>query len=90
MALTAAHCAKTLIAASSTGSTLLHQCAKLLIPGMVEYLAKVAALREDAATLQKHVLAAGEVVKAFGVLFTSVAEEIRTSQRYSSSSAEIS
>lgn len=54
----------------------MHQCAKLLIPGMVEYLAKVAALRGDPPTLQKHVFAAGEIVKAFGVLFSTVAEDL--------------
>ncbi|KAI0311044.1 clathrin-coated vesicle protein [Amylostereum chailletii] len=78
MALTAAHCAKTLFSASSaTGSAMLRQCVRKLLPGMVEYVAKVAAFSGDDAVMQTHLPAIGEILKAFSTLFTSVAEDFR-------------
>ncbi|TFY57214.1 hypothetical protein EVG20_g8633 [Dentipellis fragilis] len=77
MALTAAHCAKTIIAASVSGNPVLRQCSRLLLPGMVEYVAKVAAQQGDGASGQDHLAALGEVLKAFGGLFTSIAEDLR-------------
>ena len=79
MALTAAHCAKTLILASGSGSAILHQCAKLLLPGMVEYVAKVPGLATDETAMRKQSPIMEEVFKAFNVLFLNVAEEARTS-----------
>ncbi|THH16286.1 hypothetical protein EW146_g4324 [Bondarzewia mesenterica] len=77
MALTAAHCAKTLIAASGSGNVVLHQCAKTLLPGMVEYVAKVAGLASDEGAIQKQIATMGEVFKAFAVLFSGVVEDAR-------------
>ncbi|KAI0258392.1 clathrin-coated vesicle protein [Gloeopeniophorella convolvens] len=77
MALTAAHCAKTLITASASGSVMLRQCMRLLLPGMVEYVAKVAGMADDETALQSHLPAVGEIIKAFGTLFTSIAEDLR-------------
>ncbi len=79
MALTAAHCAKTLIAASASGSVMLRQCAKMLLPGMVEYVAKVAGMAGEETALQNHLPAVGEIIKAFGTLFTTVPEDLRES-----------
>ncbi|KAF7335364.1 Clathrin-coated vesicle protein [Mycena sanguinolenta] len=47
MSLPAAHCAKTLIVASTAGNALLQQCARMLIPGLIEYIAKMAPLGLD-------------------------------------------
>ncbi|KAI0063032.1 clathrin-coated vesicle protein [Artomyces pyxidatus] len=77
MALTAAHCAKTLISASASGSLMLRQCARMLLPGMVEYVAKVSGLVGDESAMQSHLPAVGEILKAFGTLFTTVSEELR-------------
>ncbi|KAI0054064.1 clathrin-coated vesicle protein [Auriscalpium vulgare] len=77
MALTAAHCAKTLIAASASGNVMLRQCTKHLLSGMVEYVAKISGLIDDESALQSHLAAVGEVLKAFGTLFTIVAEDMR-------------
>lgn len=77
MAATAAHCAKTLITASASGSVVLRQCIRLLLPGMVEYVAKVAGMAADEAAVQSHLPAVGEIIKAFGTLFSNIAEGLR-------------
>lgn len=77
MALTAAHCAKTLITASASGSVMLRQCTKTLLPGMVEYVAKVAGMAGEETALQSHLPAVGEIIKAFGTLFTTIPEDLR-------------
>jgi hypothetical protein len=77
MASTAAHCAKTLITASASGSVMLRQCIKMLLPGMVEYVAKVAGMEADEAAVQSHLPAVGEIIKAFGTLFANIAEDLR-------------
>lgn len=77
MASTAAHCAKTLITASASGSVMLRQCVRMLLPGMVEYVAKVAGMEADEAAVQSHMPAVGEIIKAFGTLFTNIAEDLR-------------
>jgi hypothetical protein len=77
MASTAAHCAKTLITASASGSVVLRQCIRMLLPGMVEYVAKVAGMEADEAAVQSHLPAVGEIIKAFGTLFASIAEDLR-------------
>ena len=48
--MTAAHCAKTLVTASALGSPALQHCARLLLPGIIECVARVAAL--DGETLR--------------------------------------
>ena len=77
MASTAAHCAKTLITASASGSVMLRQCIKMLLPGMVQYVAKVAGMEADEAAVQSHFPAVGEIIKAFGTLFANIAEDLR-------------
>ena len=77
MALTAAHCAKTLITASASGSVMLRQCTRMLLPGMVEYIASVAGMAADEAASQSHLPAVGEIIKAFGSLFSNIAEDMR-------------
>jgi HEAT repeat-containing protein 5 len=77
MASTAAHCAKTLITASASGSVVLRQCIRMLLPGMVEYVAKVAGMEVDEAAVQSHLPAVGEIIKAFGTLFANIAEDLR-------------
>lgn len=77
MATTAAHCAKTLVTASASGSIMLRYCIRMLLPGMVEYVAKVAGMVTDESAVQSHLPAVGEIIKAFGTLFTNIAEELR-------------
>jgi HEAT repeat-containing protein 5 len=49
----------------------------MLLPGMVEYVAKVAGMEGDEAAVQSHFRAVGEIIKAFGTLFVNVAEDLR-------------
>jgi hypothetical protein len=77
MAATAAHCAKTLITASASGSVMLRQCIRMLLPGMIEYVAKVAGMVADEVAVESHLPAVGEIIKAFGTLFTNIAEGLR-------------
>ncbi|KAJ6450153.1 clathrin-coated vesicle protein [Mycena sanguinolenta] len=78
MSLPAAHCAKTLIVASTSGNALLQQCARMLIPGLIEYIAKMAPLVSDGSITEPHAAAIGEVWKAFSAFFASVSEAHRT------------
>ncbi|KAG5653101.1 hypothetical protein H0H81_002326 [Sphagnurus paluster] len=74
LSLTAAHCAKTLIVASTAGNAMLHQSVRLLIPGLIEYIAKMAPLVQDGTISEPQVAAVGEVWKAFSAFFASTAE----------------
>ncbi|KAJ7717234.1 hypothetical protein DFH07DRAFT_947473 [Mycena maculata] len=78
MSLPASHCAKTLIMASTSGNAMLQQCAKMLIPGLIEYIAKMAPLVSDGSISESHAAAIGEVWKAFSSFFTSVSENHKT------------
>ena len=69
MSLTAAHCAKTLIMASVSGSSILRQCAKFLLPGMIECLAKLAAASDEEPNAEQRIAIMGEIHKAISVLF---------------------
>jgi len=77
ISLTAAHCAKTLILASSSGSPTLRQCVRLLIPGVVEFVAKMAPAIHDGSIIESHAAAVGEVWRAFAALFSITLEEHR-------------
>ncbi|KAG6888099.1 hypothetical protein C0995_010705, partial [Termitomyces sp. Mi166 len=77
LSLTAAHCAKTLVVASSTGNPMLHHCVRLLVPGLVEYVAKMAPLVHDGTITEAQITAIGEVWKAFSAFFSSTPEAHR-------------
>ncbi|KAF8727621.1 hypothetical protein AX14_007205 [Amanita brunnescens Koide BX004] len=76
--LTAAHCSKTLIAASSLGSPVLLECTRQLLPGLVEFIAKTAPLINDGNISEARTAAVGEVWKAFSAFFSSIPENQRT------------
>lgn len=82
--LTASHCAKTLVLASVSGSNpTLRQCARLLVPGLIEFVAKVAPLVHDGTVDEGQAAALGEVWKAFAALFgaSTVEDGNRTSSQ---------
>ena len=79
MSLTAAHCAKTLIMASASGNAILRQCTRLLLPGLVECLAKAAASSDEAAPPERVITTVGEIHKALSALFLSLGEDLRKS-----------
>ncbi|KAK2467957.1 hypothetical protein APHAL10511_000252 [Amanita phalloides] len=76
--LTAAHCSKTLIAASSLGSPILIECTKRVLPGLIEFIAKMAPLVNDGNINEACVAAIGEVWKAFSAFFSSIPDNQRT------------
>ncbi|KAJ3730050.1 hypothetical protein DFJ43DRAFT_1000397, partial [Lentinula guzmanii] len=76
--LTAAHCARTLIAASASGNILLRCCVKLLMPALIEYIAKMVPLVNDGSISESHATAINEVWKAFAMFFGSLTEAART------------
>ncbi|KAF9444651.1 clathrin-coated vesicle protein [Macrolepiota fuliginosa MF-IS2] len=75
--LTAAQCAKTLVATSSTGNPLLRQCVRLLMPGLVDFIARVAPAVHDNSVTEAQMIAVAEISKAFSMFFTSVPDEKR-------------
>jgi hypothetical protein len=78
MTLTAAHCAKTLILAATSGNLMLRQCTKMLVPALIEYVAKIAPYVIDGSVSEMHATAVAEVWKAFSAIFISVDETQRT------------
>lgn len=77
VSLTAAHCARTLIAASASGNVLLRCCVKLLMPALIEYIAKMVPLVNDGSISENHATAISEVWKAFAIFFGSLTEGAR-------------
>ncbi|KAF9499159.1 clathrin-coated vesicle protein [Pleurotus eryngii] len=79
VALTAVHCTRTLVAAatSQTGHPLLRHCCGLLLPGLIEYIAKIAPLISSGSVSDAHIVGIGEVWKAFSAIYASVPEEHR-------------
>lgn len=76
MSLTAAQCARTLIIASASGNQALRQCTKLLLPGLIEFTAKVSPSVLDNTITENLLAALGEVWKAFSGFLTSVPEDL--------------
>ena len=74
-AVTAAHCAKTLLSAAAAGNIALQHCVKLLIPGIISYLASVAGRNQQKdGGAQGDTQGVEEALKAFAVLFSSFPE----------------
>ncbi|KAF9269100.1 clathrin-coated vesicle protein [Marasmius fiardii PR-910] len=76
--LNAVHCAKTLITASTSGTELHRYCVKLLLPTLIEYIAKMAPRVKDGSITESHASAIGEIWKAFFAFFSSLQEAERT------------
>ncbi|KAG9047376.1 hypothetical protein FS837_002429 [Tulasnella sp. UAMH 9824] len=81
ISVTAAHCAKTIMIAATAGNTLLGHCVKLLIPGMIHYIASLASSVEEnaegGAQNATQIQGIDEVLKAFVAFFNSVPDEHR-------------
>lgn len=65
--------------ASSSGSPTLRQCVRLLIPGLIEFLAKMSPTIQDGSIIESHAAAVGEVWRAFAALYSITLEEYRKS-----------
>jgi hypothetical protein len=83
IAVTATHCAKTLVAAAAAGNVALQHCVKYLIPGVVLYVTTVAGRNRGDGGAQSDaesdVQGVEEALKAFSVLFSSFPEASRAS-----------
>ena len=75
--MTAAYCAKTLILAAASGNKMLNHCIKLLLPGLIEYVASVAASVNEQASQDALVKGTDEILKAFAAFFVSIPDEFR-------------
>lgn len=82
VSLTAAHCTKTIVIAGASGNAVLKYCTKLLLPGMIEYIASVAALADDSSVQDANLKGVDEILKAFSAFFSSTPEEFRKSARF--------
>lgn len=78
LCLTAAHCARTLIVASTSGNAMLTSCTRLLIPAFIEFVAQAAPLIIESRISEHHILALSEVWKSFVIFFTSLPDTHRT------------
>jgi HEAT repeat-containing protein 5 len=56
---------------------MLRQCAKFLLPALIEYIAKMVPLVDDGSVSEQHLASISEVWKAFAMLFTSVPNDQR-------------
>lgn len=56
---------------------MLRQCARSILPALIEYVAKMAPLVNEGSISEQHLAGIGEVWKAFAVLFTSVTDDQR-------------
>lgn len=63
--------------ASTTGNPLLQYCTKHLIPGIIDYLATVAALADEPSAQDAHTNATEELLKAFDTFYSTTKEEFR-------------
>lgn len=81
LSLTMAHCSKTLILASSSGSPTLRQSARLLIPGLVEFAAKIAPSVHEGSITEGQASSISEVWKAFATLHSLTPENLREFQQ---------
>ncbi|GJJ09041.1 hypothetical protein Clacol_003263 [Clathrus columnatus] len=75
--LTSAHCAKTLVATASSGNPVLQYCVKLLVPGMITFIANAAALSDAPEKQKLHTSALEEILKALASLLPAVPETSR-------------
>ncbi|EGN94850.1 hypothetical protein SERLA73DRAFT_171234 [Serpula lacrymans var. lacrymans S7.3] len=76
MALVAAHCSKTVTIAASANIPL-RFCIKLLLPSLVEYIAKVSPRLDDGSMSEQDITAIDEVLKTFAALVTMTTNEQR-------------
>ncbi|KAL4065423.1 armadillo-type protein [Scleroderma yunnanense] len=77
MAMIAIHCAKTVTVAAA-GSDLLRSCSRLLLPALVQYIARISPHLDDDTLSEQHCTAIEEVYKTFTTLLLLVTQENRT------------
>ncbi|KAG1883078.1 hypothetical protein F4604DRAFT_1920974 [Suillus subluteus] len=76
MAIVAVHCAKTLTIAAS-GSELLRACVRLLLPALIQYVAKMVPRVDDGTVSEQQAISIDEVWKTFATLVLLAKDEQR-------------
>ncbi|KAG1837702.1 armadillo-type protein [Suillus subalutaceus] len=77
MAIVAVHCAKTLTIAAS-GSELLRACVRLLLPALIQYVAKMVPRVDDGTVSEQQAISIDEVWKTFATLVLLAKDEQRS------------
>ncbi|KAG2033122.1 armadillo-type protein [Suillus americanus] len=77
MAIVAVHCAKTLTIAAS-GSELLRACVRLLLPALIQYVAKMVPRVDDGTVSEQQAISIDEVWKTFATLVSLAKDEQRS------------
>lgn len=77
MAIVAVHCAKTLTIAAS-GSELLRACVRLLLPALIQYVAKMVPRMDDGTVSEQQAISIDEVWKTFATLVSLAKDEQRS------------
>lgn len=80
MAMIAVHCAKTITVAAA-GSDFLRSCSRLLLPALVQYIARLSSRLDDDTLSEQHCASIEEVYKTFAALLLFVTEEKRKGYR---------
>jgi hypothetical protein len=79
MAIVAVHCAKTLAIAAS-GSELLRACVRLLLPALIQYVAKMVPRVDEGTVSEQQAISIDEVWKTFATLVSLAKDEQRQYQ----------
>ncbi|KAG2133962.1 armadillo-type protein [Suillus cothurnatus] len=77
MAIVAIHCAKTLAIAAS-GSELLRACVRLLLPALIQYVAKMVPQVDNGTMSEQQAISIDEIWKTFATLVSLAKEEQRS------------
>ncbi|KAF8558426.1 clathrin-coated vesicle protein [Imleria badia] len=77
MAIVAVHCAKTIVIAAS-GNDLLHTCVRLLLPGLIHFVARMSPRLDDGSLSEQNNASIEEVWRAFSALIALTTAEQRT------------
>lgn len=78
MAIVAVHCAKTLAIAAS-GSELLRACIRLLLPALIQHIAKMVPRVDDGTVSEQQIISIDEVWKTFATLISLARDDQRQS-----------
>jgi hypothetical protein len=76
MAIVAVHCAKTLVIAAS-GSELLRACVRLLLPALIQHIAKLVPQVDDGTVSEQQIISIDEVWKTFATLISLARDDQR-------------
>lgn len=77
MAIVAVHCAKTIMAAAASGDDLLRTCVRLLLPGLIHFVARMSPRLDDGSLSEQNNASIEEVWRAFSAVVVPTTAEQR-------------